>query len=92
MSEIKFPLGLSVAGHAVCLALLILLLPTKIPPVPEPLATGGLEVVFAPLPKPEEPQPPVQAQIPPPQAETPPPEPEPMPPLPDETVAAIEPR
>jgi len=91
VSEINFPLGLSVAGHAVCLALLILLLPTKIPPVPEPLATGGLEVVFAPLPKPEEPQPPVQAEIPPPQAETPPPEPEPMPPPPDEPVAAIEP-
>jgi periplasmic protein TonB len=91
VSEIKFPLGLSVAGHAVCLALLILLLPTKIPPVPEPLATGGLEVVFAPLPKPEEPQPPVQAEIPPPQAETPPPEPEPMPPPLDEPVAAIEP-
>ena len=91
MSEINFPLGFSVAGHAVCLALLILLLPTKIPPVPEPLATGGLEVVFAPLPKPEEPQPPVQAEIPPPQAETPPPEPEPMPPPPDEPVAAIEP-
>jgi protein TonB len=91
VSEIKFPLGLSVAGHAVCLALLILLLPTKIPPVPEPLATGGLEVVFAPLPKPEEPQPPVQAEIPPPQAETPPPEPEPMPPPPDEPIAASEP-
>jgi periplasmic protein TonB len=48
-------------------------------------------VVFAPLPKPEEPQPPVQAEIPPPQAETPPPEPEPMPPPLDEPVAAIEP-
>ena len=91
MSEIKFPLGLSVAGHGVCLALLILLLPTKIPPVPEPLATGGLEVVFAPLPKAEEQQPPVPAEIPPPQAETPPPEPEPMPPPPNEPVAAIEP-
>ena len=75
MSEIKFPLGLSAAGHAVCLALLILLLPAKIPPVPEPLATGGIEVVFAPLPKPEEPQPPIQAEIPPPQVETPPPAP-----------------
>ena len=90
MSEIKFPLGLSVAGHAVCLALLILLLPTKIPSVPEPLATGGIEVVFASLPKPEEP-PPLQAETLPPPVETPPPEPEPMPRPPDEPVAAIEP-
>ena len=90
MSEIKFPLGLSAAGHAVCLALLILLLPTQIPPVPEPLATGGIEVVFAPLPKPEEPAP-LQAETPPPPVETLPPEPVPMPPPPDEPVAAIEP-
>jgi protein TonB len=84
VSEIRLPLGLSVAGHAVCLALLIALLPTKIPPVPEPLATGGIEVVFAPLPKPEEPPPqaetpPPQVESPPPQVETPPPEPEPPP-------------
>jgi protein TonB len=91
VSEIKFPLGLSVAGHAVGLALLILLLPARIPPVPEPLATGGMEVVFAPLPKPEEPPPPTQAETPPPPVETPPPEPEPMPPPPDEPVTAIEP-
>jgi periplasmic protein TonB len=91
VSEIKFPLGLSVAGHAVGLALLILLLPARTPPVPEPLATGGLEVVFAPLPKPEEAQPPVQAEIPPPQVETPPPEPEPMPPTSTEPVVAPEP-
>jgi protein TonB len=90
VSEIRIPLGLSVAGHAVCLALLILLLPTKMPPVPEPLATGGIEVVFAPLPKPEEPQPPTQSEIQP-QVETPPPAPEPMPPPLDEPVAAIEP-
>jgi len=90
VSEIKFPLGLSAAGHAVCLALLILLLPTKIPPVPEPLATGGIEVVFAPFPKPEEPAP-LQAETPPPPVETLPPEPVPMPPPPDEPVAAIEP-
>ena len=31
MNEIKLPLGLSIAGHAIFLALLILLLPTKIP-------------------------------------------------------------
>lgn len=86
MSEIKFPLGLSVAGHAVCLALLVLLLPTAAPPVPEPPTRGGIEVVFAPLPKPEEP--PVQAEAPPPPVETPPPEPEPPPP---EPAAAAEP-
>ena len=91
MSEIKFPLGLSVVGHAVGLALLILLLPAGTPPVPEPLATGGIEVVFAPLPKPEEAQPPIQAEIPPPQVETPPPEPEPMPPTSTEPVVAPEP-
>jgi protein TonB len=88
VSEIRLPLGLSVAGHAVCLALLILLLPTSIRPAPEPLATGGIAVVLAPLPKPEEPPP--QAETPPP-VETPPPEPEPMPPPPEEPVATIEP-
>ena len=88
MSDIRFPLVLSLAGHAVCLALLILLLPTRLPPPPEPLALGGIEVAFAPsLPKPEEP--PIQAEPP---VETPPPQPEPPPPpAPDEPVAAAEP-
>ena len=45
---------------------------------------GGIEVVFAPPPKPEEPPPPVET--PPPPVETPPPEPPP-----DEPVAATEP-
>ena len=90
MSEIRVPLVFSAAGHAVCLALLILLLPNTAPPVPEPLATGGIEVIFAPLPKPEEP--PIQAETPPPPApETPPPEPEPPPPPPEEPVATTEP-
>jgi periplasmic protein TonB len=90
VSEIRVPLVFSAAGHAVCLALLILLLPNTAPPVPEPLATGGIEVIFAPLPKPEEP--PIQAETPPPPApETPPPEPEPPPPPPDEPVATTEP-
>jgi protein TonB len=89
VSEITYPLGLSVAGHAACLALLILLLPARMPPAPEPLATGGIEVAFEPsLPKPEEP--PVQMETPPPPAEPPPPEPEPPPP-PEEPVAATEP-
>ena len=86
MTDIKLPLVLSVAGHGVCLALLILFLPTAQPPVPEPAAMGGIEVVFAPPPKPEEPPP--QAETPPPSVETPPPEP---PPAADEPVAAIEP-
>jgi len=90
VSEINFPLGLSVAGHAVCLAVLIVLLPAKVPPAPEPLAVGGIEVAFEPsLPKPEEP--PVQMETPPPPVETPPPEPEPLPPPPDEPVTATEP-
>jgi periplasmic protein TonB len=88
VSEITVPLGLSVAGHAVCLALLILLLPARMPPMPDPLAVGGIEVAFEPsLPKPEEP--PVQAEMPPPSVEPPPPEPEPPPP--PEPVAATEP-
>jgi periplasmic protein TonB len=91
VSEISLPLGLSVAGHAVFLALLILLLPTTLPPVPEPLATGGIEVAFEPaVPKPEEP--PVQAEPPPPPIEPPPPDPEPPPPPPpEEQVVATEP-
>jgi len=88
VSDIKLPLGFSVAGHLACLALLVLLLPTKIPPVPEPLAMGGIEVAFEPaMPKPEEP--PIQAEPPP--VETPAPEPEPVPPPPDEPVTAAEP-
>jgi protein TonB len=92
VSEISLPLALSVAGHAICTALLILLLPAKVPPAPEPLAEGGIEVAFEPsLPKPEEP--PNQAEMPPPSVEPPPPEPEPPPPLPppEEPVAAAEP-
>jgi periplasmic protein TonB len=86
VSDIRLPLGLSVAGHVVCLVLLILLLPTRIPPPPEPPPTSGVEVVFAPSARLEEPpiQPPVQP-------ETAPPEAEPLPPPPEEPVAAIEP-
>jgi protein TonB len=89
VNEIRLPLGFSVAGHAVCLALLILLLPTSVPPVPEPLATGGIEVVLAQLPKQEEPPP--RAETSPPPVENPPPEPAPPLPTPEEPVATIEP-
>jgi protein TonB len=88
VSEISLPLALSVAGHAVCVALLILL-PTALPPTPEPSLTGGIEVAFAPaMTKPEEP--PLQAETPP-LVEPPPPEPEPPPPPPEEPVVATEP-
>jgi periplasmic protein TonB len=90
VSDIKLPLGLSVAGHLACLAALVLLLPTKTPPVPEPLATGGIEVAFEPsLPKPEEP--PTQMVPPPPEPEPVPLPPTPEPPPPPEPVAVTEP-
>jgi len=91
VTEMRFPLGLSVAGHAVCLALLISLLPTRIAPLPEPTVPAGVEVIFAPLPRPEEQ--PAQPQTPPLQAETPSPQPEPPlpePAPPEPPVAATE--
>jgi protein TonB len=97
VNEIRFPLGLSLVGHAVCLALLITLLPAKIPPPPIPPISGGIEVVFAPSPKPDEPPAqtqtlPPQVEIPPPQPEPPLPEPAPPEPAPPEpSVAATEP-
>jgi protein TonB len=96
LSGIKLPLTLSLVGHATCLALLILLL-GKAPPLPEPIAKGGIEVVLQPsLPESEvapPPEPRPQAETPPPPAETPPPEPqaEPVPPTPEPPVAATEP-
>jgi periplasmic protein TonB len=89
VTDIKLPLGLSVAAHAVVLAALITLLPAAAPPLPILPATGGIEVVFAP-PPPQPEAPPVQAETPPPPVETPPPEPQPAPP-PDEPVAVTEP-
>ena len=87
MSGIKLPLTLSVAGHAACLVLLALFLSGKPVPPPQPIAKGGIEVVFEPaLPKQEAMPTPV---------ETPPPEPEPqpeaVPPPPEPPVAAAEP-
>ena len=92
MSEIRFPLGLSLVGHAVCLALLITATARQDLAATGPPYLGGIEVVFAPLPKPDEP--PAQTQALPPQVETPPPQPEPEPlpePAPPEPpVAAAE--
>ena len=88
MTDIKLPLALSVAGHGVCLALLIMFLPAAQPPVPKPAAMGGIEVAFASLPQPEEPPPQIETLPPP--VEPPPPEPQPAP-QPDDPVAAIEP-
>jgi periplasmic protein TonB len=88
VTGIKLPLALSVAGHGVCLALLIMFLPAAQPPVPKPAAMGGIEVALASLPQPEEPPP--QTETLPPPVEPPPPEPPPAP-KPDEPIAAIEP-
>jgi protein TonB len=99
VSGIRLPLTLSVAGHIVGLGSLLFLLPSNAPPAPEPVAKGGIEVVFAPaLPKSEPasiPEPAVQPETPPPAAEISPPPPEPqtevVPPAPEPTIAASEP-
>ncbi len=97
MSEIRLPLVLSLAGHAACLGLLLLVLAEPPRAAPEAIAKGGIDVVFeARLPKLEMaplPSPPPQPEAPPPIVETPPPEPqtEPEPPSPEPPVAATEP-
>jgi protein TonB len=96
VSGIKLPLTLSLAGHAFCLALLIMLF-GKAPPLPEPVAKGGIEVVFQPaLPKTEKaplPEPPVRPETSAPPTEAPPPEPqsEPLPPVPQSPAIVAEP-
>jgi len=84
VSGIKLPLMLSVGGHAVCLTLLVLLLTGKPPPLPEPIAKGGIEVVF-------EPSPPKPEAAAPAETTPPPPEPEAVPPPPAPPVVAAEP-
>lgn len=95
MNGITLPLTVSVAGHAICLVLLLLFLTDAAPPMPEPVAKGGIEVVFQPaLPKSEAaplPEPAVQPEVPPPPAETPPPPPEPVPPVPEAPAILAEP-
>jgi periplasmic protein TonB len=97
VNGIKLSLALSLAGHAACLALLILFLSDTPAPLPEPVAKGGIEVVFQPaLPSFEAaplPEPALQPETPPPPTETPPPEPpiEVVPPTPEPVVVAREP-
>jgi periplasmic protein TonB len=95
VNGITLPLTVSVAGHAICLVLLLLFLTDAAPPMPEPVAKGGIEVVFQPaLPKSEAaplPEPAVQPEVPPPPAETPPPPPEPVPPVPEAPAILAEP-
>jgi protein TonB len=95
VSGITLPLALSAAGHAICLALLLLYLTDTAPPLPEPVAKGGIEVVFQPaLPKSEAaplPEPALQPEVPPSPVETPPPPPEPLPPVPEAPVIVAEP-
>jgi len=98
VSGIKFPLTLSIAGHSFCLALLLIFPSDTAPPVPEPVAKGGIEVLFQPaLPNPETaplPEPALQPETPPLPAETPPPpelQAELVPPLPDAPAIVAEP-
>jgi periplasmic protein TonB len=89
----KLPLALSLAAHAILVALLFLL-PTPAAPVQPPLATtGGIEVAFAPsLPQPEKPPvPPLPVKAEPPPAPPPAPPIEPPPPAPEATVIVPEP-
>jgi len=104
VTEIKLPLAFSVVAHAIGVALLILLM-SRASPVPEPIAKGGIEVVFAPPPAPEpapvatspaEPEPPPTPAEPQPPPEPPQPQPstvatEPLPPAPESPSAVSEP-
>ncbi len=86
MSGIKLPLALSLAGHAACLVALALFLTGKSAPLPEPVAKGGIEVLFEPAPPKPEATAPAETTPPPPE-----PEPEPVPPPPEPPVVAAEP-
>jgi protein TonB len=86
VNGIKLPLTLSVAGHAACLALLVLFLTGKPAALPKPIAKGGIEVVFEPPPRKPEAAPPAETTPPPPQ-----PEPEAVPPPPEPPVVQTEP-
>ena len=90
MSEIKLPLAFSMIGHAIGVALLILLM-SRASPVPVPIVKGGIEVVFAPPSAPEPAPvatPPVEPQPPSTPVET---EPPPQPPQPQPPTVATKP-
>jgi periplasmic protein TonB len=97
VNGITLPLTFSLAGHAICLAMLLLYMTGTAPPMPEPVAKGGIEVVFQPvLPKSEAaplPEPAVQPEASPPpvEAETPPPPPVPVQPVPEVPAIVAEP-
>lgn len=96
MSGIKLPLTLSLAGHAACLVVLALFLSAKPPPLPQPIAKGGIEVVFEPALPTQEAIPTLAAvETPPPSVERmpapPEPQPEAAPPPPEAPVVAAEP-
>ena len=90
MTGFRWPLGLSLAAHAIVVALLFLL-PAPAPPAAPPPIEGGIEVTFAPAllpppapppaPQPQKPKP----SPPPPPVEMQPPPPPPTPPAPIET-------
>jgi periplasmic protein TonB len=86
VNGIKLPFTLSLAGHGVCLALLVLFLTGEPPPVLQPIAKGGIEVVFEPPPPKPEAAPPAETTPPPPE-----PEPEAVPPPPEPPVVTAEP-
>jgi periplasmic protein TonB len=98
VSEIKIPLAISVTGHAACLALLLVVLSNEAPVISEPVAKGGIEVIFEPAPPklvaaPVLEPPPQPETPPPPEESPPPPDPQPQaePPPPEPPVAATEP-
>lgn len=101
VDRIRLPLFLSIAGHAVVLALLILFA-AEVSPSPETAVPGGIEVVFsqslqparaAPAPAPAQPAPAKLAALPPkPERTVEVIQPPPTPPVPGETEIPLPPR
>jgi protein TonB len=87
VSGFRLPLALSLAAHAIVLAVLWLL-PPPAPPLTPPPPSAGIEVAFAPsLPKPETPPAPAPVKAAPPPPAPPPPTPPPPPPPPQPVAA-----
>jgi TonB family protein len=73
---LRLPLCASIVGHGCAIALLIVLA-ARLPPVPQPIAAGGIQIILVP----PEPPPPIAEPPPPPEPpEVHPPPPEPPPP------------